>query len=436
MKKNVDLIIEAGMILTIDENNTILVDHSLVINQHRIIDLISNRDVFKCYQPKQLLKALNKIVMPGLINTHSHIGMTYFKGLADDLPLQTWLYEYIWPAEAKYINPQFIYDASLHGIAELIKNGITTFNDMYFLPEETFKACNKMGIRAVLGNTILDSPLGSFHHPDRQWMFLEQRIALTEQFPLIDFALAPHSVYSCSIDSWKTAFEIAKQKNLLLHTHLAETTTEVENCRKQYSKTPLHFITDLQPEQTRIIFAHGIHLEKNDWELLHNMNCSISLNINSNLKLASGIAPIRDYIEHGINVTFGTDGVSSNNNLSIFNELSAAARLYKAIYNESTFLSAAELIKMATQNAANSLGKGDDLGSLTIGKLADIICLNTENFIVQPIYDPFSFLIYSSPQQVITDVIINGEVVLLEKKLINIDEEELLINVQKHMIRD
>lgn len=432
-KKEADLQINADTILTMNSADEILYNKSIIIKDGIIIDILDTQIADEKYIAQEKIKADDKIVMPGFINTHTHISMAYFKGLADDLPLDKWLQEYIWPAEAKCINPDFVYQSSLHGIAELIMHGITMFNDMYFIPQETVKACSDSGMRAILGDIVLDFPMGDFHKPEENLKKLYNHLESVKDNKLIDFSISPHSVYACSEESWKLAIETAKREKLLLHTHLSETKKEVDDCKLQKNgKTPVQYLYDLGAFETNFIFAHGVHLEKEDFKLIKNSNCSVAVNLHSNLKLASGIIPLKDYLDNNIIVSFGTDGVASNNTLNISNELSTVAKLFKTIYNDPSFLTAKELVKMATFNAAKALGKDKEIGSLETGKYADLICIDFQGFESQPVYDPFSYIIYSMNSEKISNVVINGKIVLKDKKLQTIDEDLLLENAKRN----
>ena len=442
----VDLIINCGHLVCVADHpcsvhssvsdtstDDVLNDKSVVIKDSKIIDITDFDTCKKKYFSRQTISAEKQIVMPGFINTHCHIAMSFFKGLADDLPLDKWLNEHIWPAEAQYINREFVYDASLHGIAELIKNGVTCFNDMYFITQQTARACVKSGMRAMLGGElVLDFTIGKFHKPEDFLINLRQNIEYVADKPLLDLSIAPHSVYTTSKKSWEMAIETAIKENLLLHTHLCETEKEVLDCKKKYAKTPVEFLDSMGAFETNLIFAHGIHLENSDFDLIKNKNCSVSINLHSNLKLASGIPPIGKYLENGTRISFGTDGVASNNTLSISDEISTAAKLFKALYKNPSFLPAKELVKMATIGGAKALGKEKVIGSIEIGKSADIICVDIDNFQCQPVYDPFSYIVYSMNRQNIKHVIINGQTVMKDRKLLTIDEEVLLENVYKY----
>ncbi len=430
---NVDLIIKAGTILTVNEKDEILNDHALIIDKRKIIDIISNKNYPTKYFSDNIVNATKQIVMPGLINTHTHIAMTYFKGLADDLPLDAWLNQYIWPAETKCLNPDFVYMASLGGIAELIRSGITYFNDMYFLPLETIKACKQAGIRAIIGDMPLDFPMGDYLDPKNNFTNFHNYKKHTQGNDLIDISISPHSIYTCFEKTWKQCIELAKKEKAIIHTHLSETEKENLDCKTKYNQlSPTKWLYKMGAFETKLLVAHGVHIDKSDMEIIKDTDTSIALNIHSNLKLASGFPPIPEYLENNINLTIGTDSVASNNKLSTLDELSTIAKLYKALYKNPIALSAKELVRMATVNSAKALGKLESLGSLEIGKSADLITIDCNNYLCQPIYDPYSYIVYSMDRQNINDVIINGKLVLKNKKLQTIDEKLLLKNSIKN----
>ena len=432
-RRTVDLIVDAGTLLPVDASNAVFSHKSIIVDNGQIIDILDIKESRDRYFSENVVSAENQIVMPGFINTHTHIPMSYFKGLADDLPLDKWLNDYIWPAETQCINPEFVYEASLHGIAELIKNGVTFFNDMYFLPQKTAKACKEIGMRAMLGDVVIGVSMGNFHKAEDNLKGILKNIEIVSDTPLIDFAVAAHSVYACPEETWKLAIKTAQAHNLLIHTHLSETEKEVSDCRKQHNgKSPVKFLHDLGAFDSKLIFAHGVHLDKDDFSLIQGKDCSVAVNLHSNLKLASGILPFAEYQSHGINISFGTDGVASNNTLSISDEISTAGKLFKAMYKDPSFLPAKELVKMATINGAKALQKDQITGSIEIGKAADIICIDVDNFQCQPVYDPFSYIVHSMNRQKISHVIINGRIVLKNGNLTTVDEGMLLDNAKKN----
>ena len=413
-------IVNAGIVVCCDAANTILYDQSIVIKDGLIASICErdkNHDI-----EGEVIDATKHIVIPGLVNAHTHIPMSYFRGLADDLPLEVWLSKYIWPREAQYISPDFIYQASLHWIGECIKNGITCINDMYFIPSQTVRACRESGIRAVIGDVLLDFPMGESHKPQDNLKFIEALIESVADTSLIDISIAPHSVYACGTDSWKQAILAARKYGLLLQTHLCESAKEVA----EFQQSPVKYLYELGAFESKFVMAHGVHLDESDFALLEDKDVSVAINLHSNLKLASGIPPIKEYLQRGINVAFGTDGVASNNRLSIIDEISTAAKLYKAIYKDPTFLPAKEILKMATIGGAKAIGKDHIIGSIEVGKAADMVTIDIDNFQSQPMYDPYSHIIYGMNSQNIKNVIVNGNLLMADGNLVTLDERRIL----------
>jgi len=428
------MMINCATLLTVNPANDVLHDVSVVISDSRIIDILPKKQSEK-YHCQNIIDAQNHIVMPGFVNTHTHIGMAYFKGMADDLSLDTWLTKYIWPAEAKCINQTFVYDASLHGIAEMIKQGTTFFCDMYFLPQQTVKATTQAGIRAVISDIGMDIAIAGVHIPERNFSHLQQYQESVRDHPNIHFCLGVHSVYVCSQETWERAIQTAKEHDLILTTHLCETKKEVIDCQRLTGKSPVQYLYDLGAFEQRLLFAHGVHLSADDVKLIAGTPCSLSANLHSNLKLASGILPMSDYLKHNINVSIGTDSVASNNTLNMSAEISTAAKLFKAYYADPTFLPAVELVRMATINGAKALGAEQQTGSIEIGKYADLICIDVSSFLSQPIYDPYSHVVYSMNSSDISHVVVAGRLLMQDRNLLTIDEsavkERAKINTQK-----
>lgn len=421
----VDILIENGDILTIDPEMKRYKKGWIAIRDGSIIDMGDNPEKKRQYKPVRTLNAETKIVMPGFINTHTHIAMAYFKGLADDLPLHTWLTEHIWPKETAMINDEFVYHSSLHGIAELIKNGTVMFNDMYFRGSQTAKAALEAGVRAVIGEGILDFPVAGYDGSDS---ILKYSISLLDQLQdnhLIDVSLSPHSIYTCSPETLQKALEISDKYGVLLHTHLAETKKEFDDCTAKHGKTPTAYLNDLNFWSHKCIAAHSVWLTDEDIDILAEKKVNISINTKSNLKLASGFLPLKKLAAKGINLSLATDGVASNNNLSLIEEMSTTAKVHKALNNDPTFLPAAEIVKFATINAAKALGKEKLTGSLEIGKQADIITVETDKIETLPVYNPYSHIVYNLNSSSIKDVIINGKAVMQNRQLLTVDEQEI-----------
>ncbi len=427
--KQVDILFRNCNIVSIDDDMKIIMRGNLAVSGNKIFDIWTNEEN-KFYEADTVIE--DKILIPGLINAHTHVAMAYFKGVADDIELFSWLSNYIWPLEAKFLNNDFVYDSSLHGCAEMIKNGITLFSDMYFYEESTARAAEKAGIRAILGEGVLDFPAGPHKTPEEMIMYAVKANKKWKDSDLIDFQIAPHAIYTCGPEALKKAYKVSKENNMLMHIHVSETQKENADCIEKFGCTPVQHLENLGILDKNVILAHAVWTTDEDREIIKNRKCGIAINTESNLKLASGFAPLKEYTEKGIRFAFGTDGVASNNNLSLLEELSTSAKLHKALNADPTFLPAKDILRAATFEAACIMGKDDQLGSLEIGKKADIVCIDMNSIEAQPCYNIYSHIIYTLQTENINDVVINGKIVMQNRKLTNIDEAELICTAQKY----
>ncbi len=370
-----------------------------------------------------VINGQNKITMPGLINTHSHVAMTLLRGVGDDQDLQTWLNEYIWPREAK-LNEELVYAGSKLAMAEMIKTGTIMFNDMYFYMEETAKAVEESGMRALLGYGMIDL----FDEEKRKSELNETKKFIDECHNTADgrvqVAVAPHAPYTCSEEILKESKKLADTHNLKLHIHVSETKQEVTDLQKERNETPFEYLNNIGLLDENTIAAHGVWTTPEEMKILKEKNVSISHNPSSNMKLASGIAPINDYIKNGINVGIGTDGVSSNNNLDMFSEMKLTALLQKVNTLDPKVLPAKETFDMATKNGAKALGVNS--GEIKEGKLADIILVNTNVPHMTPVRNPLSNIIYSALGTDVDTVICDGKILMENKELKTINEKEVI----------
>ncbi len=429
----VDLIISGGTILCIDPEMRVLVDHDIAIQNGIIKDIYPTSTA--TYQAANTIDARDCIVIPGLINAHTHVPMTYFRGLADDLPLDTWLRNYIWPAEAKHVSPALVYDATLHGASEMIKNGIVLLNDMYFFGEQTAQALTTVGMRGIIGEAVIQAMMGADGLNNIGKQALELRAKYADN-PLIDFALSPHSIYTCDRAVLDKCTQIAIANNLMIHMHLSETKAEVENCIKEHGVKPVFYLDQIGLLKAHAVMAHGVWVDEDEMELLAHHGNSIVTCTDSNLKLVSGIAPLKQYAAHGVNVCMGTDGVASNNNLDMFSEMDITAKIHKITTGDPSFLPASEVLRMATINGARALGLEASMGSLEVGKNADIVLLSLDALEAQPLYNPYSHVVYAMNSHCVRDVVIAGEVVLQNRVLTRVDEQALIATAktyQKHI---
>ncbi len=411
-----DLIIRNGYILDFEKNGDEFLKQDIVINSGKIVFIGKATS----YVASKEIDANEKIVMPGFVDTHTHIGMSYFKGIADDLPLMDWLQNHIWPLESNFLNPEFVYDASLFGCAELIKNGITHFNDMYFFEDQTAKAAKKIGIRATLGEGILD------HNADKSIQITRDLYYQYKDDNLIDISVAPHAIYTCNRENLIKARDLAIELGLKIHIHLNESEFEVKESMRNFGKKPVEYLDEFDFFQVPTISAHSLWLDENEQKIFSKKNVTASINASSNYKLANGINSFKNYLKNGVNLSFGTDSVASNNNLSMLSEINIFSKVQKALIHDSTFLPAKEVLKMATVNGANVLDNHFNSAKLEIGNNADIITVDVDNIQSQPLYNMFSQLVYSIESEQIKDVIIDGKTIMINRKLVNVDESELL----------
>lgn len=407
-----------------------VIEDGMVIVEKNTITAVGKREEleakYSLTAQDEVIDAGNSIIMPGLINTHTHAAMAYFRGLADDLPLDVWLGEHIWPAESKHLNPEFIKNAGELAVLEMIKSGTTCFNDMYLFEDTLGKVAEQAGIRALIGSVIFNFPCASSASPNNT---IAQALDQKEMFKaseLITIALNPHAIYTCSADVLKKVSQIAIEKNACVHIHLAETKKEVDDCVKEHGKTPVEYLDELGLLSDRLIIAHAVWLSENDLDLLAKHKVNVAHCPVSNKKLASGIAPIDKMLKKGITVGLGTDGAASNNTLDMFSDMRIAALLHKVSSMDPTVLSARQAVRMATIEGAKVLGMDKKTGSLEPGKLADIITINLDKPHLQPIYDPYSHLTYCVNGADVENAVINGRVVMKNRKVKTLDEKKIL----------
>ena len=368
--------------------------------------------------------AMGKILMPGFINTHCHIPMTILKGFADDLPLQKWLMEYVFPAEAKYITAENVQIASRLGILEMIKSGTTCFNDMYFFEDVIGEEAKRAGIRAVLGEAIMDFPTPSFKTVDEG---IAISMNLHEKWggdSIIHTAFAPHSVYTCSAETLKRTRACADKYGSLVHIHLSETKKEVEDCMAQHGVSPVNYLRELGVLDSKTLAAHCVWLSDNDVHFMNETQTSICHCPKSNLKLASGIARTYDYAKAGVNVSIATDGSASNNKLDMVEELRIASLLAKGTSMNPEAMNARNTLRSATVNGALAIGLDKVVGSIEIGKDADLILIDADNSSMVPVYDEYSAIVYAMNSSDITSSMVHGDWIMKDRKVLHIDEAD------------
>lgn len=425
-KKNASIIISASWIFTSNSEGQLLSDYSIVIENDKIIDLVPQDKVFDEYEANDTYQLTNHILIPGLINTHTHAAMSLFKGFADDLPLQDWLNDYIWPAEKEFINSSFVKDGSILALSEMIKSGVTTFNDMYFFPDATAEAVKELGVRSNIGLVVLDFPTNYATDPED---YLLKGFEFRDKWrneELITTSIAPHAPYSVSDEAFTLINTYSEELSINIHTHLHETQWEIEDSIEKYGITPVQRLNNLGIIGPSLMAVHCVHLNDQDMATLAKNKVSIVHNPSSNMKLGSGIADIAKMLKQNLNISLGTDSSASNNRLDIMEEMRLAALLIKGSTKSPESFSANEAIKMATINGAKALGLESIIGSIEKNKKADLVAIDLNSIENQPIYNPLTTLVYSSSRSDVSYVWIDGEIKFKDKKLVKIDEERII----------
>lgn len=433
-KRKVDYIVRAEYLLPLSEGLPVIEDGAVVVSGSKILDIGRHEDISSIYDPEFTIGGKGRAIIPGLVNTHTHAAMVYFRGLADDLPLKEWLEGHIWPAESRWLSHEFVHDATRLACLEMLKAGVTLYNDMYFFGDAVASATKDLGMRAVIGVGILDFPTVAAKTRDE---YFERAVTFIEKWNndnLIRPSLAPHALYTCSKDTLLRAKELSDRYNVSLHIHLSETEWEVNEIRNRYGMLPAHYLESIgflsvrqtHDEDERIIAAHCVWLDDGEIDILARNRVSVSHCLESNLKLASGIAPITKMLKAGVKVTFGTDGAASNNDLDVLSEASTAAKLHKAVSKDPTVLNSKTALLMATRWGAEALGLGNITGSLEPGKEADMVILNLEKPHLIPLYDIYSHIIYSARSSDVETVIIGGRIILNDGVLKSQEESAIL----------
>lgn len=425
--QTIDTLIHARWIIPVEPESVVLEHHAIAIDDGRIIDILPSDIASEEYQAITIKKLPSHALIPGLINAHTHTAMNLMRGMADDLPLMEWLQEHIWPAEAKWVSTEFVHDGSELAIAEMLKSGTTCFQEMYFFPDVVARVADNVGIRACIGLIMIDFPTAWAKDADE---YFRKGIAVHDQFrsnSLITSSFAPHAPYTVSDEPLERIRTYAEELDIPIHMHVHETAFEVESAQEQSGKRPLQRLNDLGLVSPRLVAVHMTQLNDDEITLLANSGSHVVHCPESNLKLASGFCPVDKLQKAGINVALGTDGAASNNDLDMFSEMRTAAQLAKAVAGDASALPAAQALRMATLNGAKALGLDKDIGSLEIGKAADITAVDLGQLQTQPVYHPISQLVYAAGREQVSDVWVAGRHLLKGGKLTSMDEAEILV---------
>lgn len=422
----IDTLIQARWVIPVNDARDILENHALAILDSKIIDILPNDIALDKYDPAESFSLTDHVLIPGFVNAHGHAAMTLFRGLADDLPLMTWLNDHVWPAEAKWVSPEFVADGTRLAIAEMIRCGTTTFSDNYFFVEEVAKVVKEAGIRAQLCFPVMDFPTPWADNPDH---YLEKGMNEFHEHKdsdLIHVVFGPHAPYTVSDEPLIKIAELAKKHNMPVQMHIHETQFEVDDEFKKHGTRPLKRLYDLGLLGPHVQCVHMTALNDDDIAILKETGASVIHCPESNLKLASGFCPVHKLQQEGIKVALGTDGAASNNDLDMMGEMRTAAQLAKAVAQDAEALPAYEALALATINGAQAMQLDDKIGSLEIGKLADITAVSFSDIESAPIYDPVSHLVYASSRDQVSDVWVGGKGLMHNRELTTLSRTEIL----------
>jgi len=421
---SVDLCVDARWIVPIEPAGA-LAQHSLIVDRGRIVAIVPTASVERAYIAREHVALPTHVLLPGLVNAHTHAAMTLLRGIADDVALKPWLEQHIWPRESRFVSPEFVHDGTLIAAGEMLLSGITCCADQYFFPDAAARAYQHSGIRALIGLPVLDFPTPYAADADG---YLQAGLAARDAWkhePKFTFALAPHAPYTVSDSSWEKIVVYARQLDLPIQTHLQETREELEQSVAAHMMSPLARLHRLGVTGPNFIAVHAVHLQDSDIDLLALQSCQVVHCPASNLKLASGIAPVMRLEARGVNVALGTDGAASNNRLDILAEARLAALLAKVASGDAAALPAERALTMGTLDGATALGLASEIGSLVPGKHADAIAVDFGAFQHAPCYDPVSHLVHVAGRDQVTDVWIGGRRMVRNGTLTELDALEL-----------
>ncbi len=424
--EQVDLIINADWIVPVEPRGAVYHGHALVIHEGRITALPTQAEARETYAAATVVDRPNHVLLPGLINAHTHAAMTLFRGMADDMPLEEWLSQHIWPAEARWAGPEFVRDGTELAICEMLLGGTTCFQDMYFFPDVVGEVAIERSIRAVIGMIVIEAPTLWAQTIEE---YLDKGLAAGDRFrdnPLVHATFAPHATYTVGDDAFERIRVLADELDTQIHLHVHETADEVATAWKQSQQRPLARLDDLGLVTAQLTAVHMTQLEDAEIDLLAERGTHVVHCPESNLKLASGFCPVDKLSRAGVNVALGTDGASSNNDLDMFSEMRTAALLAKGVAGDAAAVPAEDALQMATLNGARALGLAGSIGSLAPGKFADVISVDFNVAGCQPVHHPISQLVYSTSRDQVVDVWVAGNAVVTGGRLANDDQADVL----------
>jgi len=423
---HVDTLIHARWVIPVEPAGQVLEEHSVGISRGRIAVIAPQAETRSQITADDVLEMPGHALIPGLVNAHTHAAMSLFRGLADDLPLMSWLNEHIWPAEGRWVHEDFVADGTRLAIAEMLRGGTTCFNDMYFFPDITARVANQTGMRAVIGLILIDFPTQWAETPDDYFAKMVEVYDRLKNKPLTRPAFAPHSPYAVGDASLQRLLRLANElPDMPLHMHLHETRDEIRQGLEQHGTRPIARLDALGLIGPNLAAVHMTQLEDGEIDLIAERGARVVHCPESNLKLASGFCPVQRLLDAGVEVALGTDGAASNNDLDMLGELRSAALLAKGVAADASALPAARALEMATLSGARALGLGDEIGSLVVGKAADITAIDLARPETEPVYNPVSQIVYAAGRHQVSDVWVAGEQLLRNRQLTCLDLSEV-----------
>lgn len=425
MSEAVDLLIEPRWIVPVEPRDSILEGHSVAVQDGRIVAVLPTAAARSRFVADQVVALPEHVLLPGLVNAHTHAAMALLRGLGDDLPLIRWLHEAIWPAESRLVSDEFVYDGTILACAEMLRGGVTCFSDMYFYPEAAARAAALAGVRCVIGIIAVEFPSTYASDADDYLIKGLETRDVWRAHPLVSFCMAPHAPYTVSDRTFERIVMLAEQLELQIHMHVHETEHEIEESVKRHGVRPIERLHRLGLIGPSLIGVHAVHLSHDEIDLLARNAASVVHCPTSNMKLASGIAPIRRLKDSGVRVALGSDSAASNNRLDMLQETRQAALLSKVATGDASSLPAHESLRMATVDGAAALGLGRQIGSIEPGKLADLIAIDLSDWIASPCFDPVSHVVYVIGREQVSHVWVGGEPRLLDKVLLQLNNTEL-----------
>jgi 5-methylthioadenosine/S-adenosylhomocysteine deaminase len=420
------LVIAGGIVVTMNAERRVLDPGSVAIRGNQLVAVDTPEVIERDFQARDVIDARSRVVMPGLINTHTHAPMVLYRGLGDDLALMDWLQKYIFPAEAKTLSPAFVRTGTELAALEMIRSGTTTYVDMYYFEEEIARATKRAGLRGVLGQTIIEFPVADAKAPADALKRAEAFIREFERDELITPAVAPHAVYTNSAATLAQSRDLAAKYGVPLIIHLAETAAETGMSLERHKARPVAALDALGFFKGRVVAAHGVWIEPEEIQLLQKRGVGVSHNPESNMKLASGTAPVPAYLKAGVALGLGTDGAASNNDMDMFEAMRQAAFLHKLSSKDPQTVSARTALEMATIGGARVIGREAELGSLEAGKLADLLVVRMDHPRQTPMYEPVSHLVYTTRGDDVDTTIVNGRVLMRGGKVLSLDQAQVL----------